>query len=111
VVFDADRPLPLAIGTDTPLGAILGAKRARFLLAWYTRHPDYVAAVARGGARYSLDGTEDGLVSEQHRAVASLGHAGRVARGPGEPLAGDFGSPSSFEPLTASPSAGKGHMP
>jgi sRNA-binding protein len=100
-VFDADRPLPLAIGIDRDLAAILGVKRARFLLAWWTGNAAYVAAVARGGARFRLDGTEDGLVSEEHRALASLDRAARVARKYGSRPAGDVASPSSSETLMA----------
>jgi sRNA-binding protein len=80
MVFDADRPLPLAIGVDKPLGEILGFKRARFLLAWWCVTPAYIAAVARGGARYTLNGVEAGQVSESHRALASSDRAARVAR-------------------------------
>ena len=41
----------------------------------------YVAAVVRGGPRYTLDGTEDGQVSEQNRAVASSGNDVRPLSG------------------------------
>jgi sRNA-binding protein len=74
-VFDAEHPLPLAIGVNKPLAEALGKLRAKRLLEWWTRHPAYKAAVAAGGKRYHLDGAEAGEVSEEHRAVASLGRA------------------------------------
>jgi sRNA-binding protein len=69
-LFHADRPLPLAIGVHKPLGELLGGKRAKRLLEWWTKSPAYVAAVAAGGCRYSLDGSEAGQVTEEHRAIA-----------------------------------------
>jgi hypothetical protein len=57
-------------------------------LAWWTRQRAYFVA-AVGGCRYSLGGTEAGGISEQHRAIASLGRAGRVTRGHGRPAVGE----------------------
>jgi len=70
LLFDADRPLPLAIGVHKPLGELLGGKRAKRLLEWWTEWAPYVAAVAAGGCRYSLDGSEAGQVTEEQRAIA-----------------------------------------
>jgi hypothetical protein len=82
-VFDLARPVPLAIGVHKTLAAILSHVRAKYLVIWWTRHPAYVAAVAAGGSRYNLDGTEAGEISEEHRAVARLGRAGRAKPGLG----------------------------
>lgn len=73
VLFDADRPLPLAIGVDKPLGELIGVKRADRLLDWWTKWPAYLAAVAAGGCRYNLDGSEAGQVTEvaHHRRTAT----------------------------------------
>ena len=66
-LFDPASPRPLAIGIDKQLAALIGADRAGFLLAWWTEWPAYVAAVAAGGYRFHLDGTDAGEISEDHR--------------------------------------------
>jgi hypothetical protein len=71
VLFDMTCPQPLAIGVDKRLAALIGDDRAGFLLAWWTRWPAYVAAVAAGGRRYHLDGSEAGEISEEHRRTAA----------------------------------------
>jgi sRNA-binding protein len=80
-VFDADRPLPLAIGVHKPLGELIGFNRAAFLLAWWTSWPAYLRAVAAGGSRYALDGQEAGEISECQRGVAQAVIATRAAYG------------------------------
>jgi hypothetical protein len=66
-VFDADHPRPLAIGVREPLAKLLSHRRAGVLLGWWCRRPEYIAAVAAGGARFNLDGSPAGEISEQHR--------------------------------------------
>jgi len=81
VLFDADRPLPLAIGIHKPLAELFSVKRAGFLLKWWTRCPAYVAAVAAGGRRYNLDGTDAGEITEEQRSVAGDRGRGAAAEG------------------------------
>lgn len=71
-LFDPDHPVPLAIHIHKSgrLGQLLGIKRAKRLLDWWTSQPAYVAAVAAGGQRLNLDGSSAGEVSPQHCAVA-----------------------------------------
>jgi sRNA-binding protein len=82
-LFDLDLPLPLAVGIDKPLGVIIGHDRAAFLLNWWTEWPAYVAAVAAGGCRYRLDGSEAGEISDDHRETAAARI--RAARALGQP--------------------------
>jgi RNA chaperone ProQ/FINO-like protein len=72
VVFDPDAPRPLAIGCNRQLRAALAIPWSQVdaVLWWWTRRPEYHAAVAAGGPRYNLDGTEAGVVAEEHRAMA-----------------------------------------
>ena len=71
VLFDPDHPLPLAIGIHKELGKVLGMKRAMRLLEWWAREwRPYVAAIAAGGRRYNLDGSEADEVTEAARADA-----------------------------------------
>jgi hypothetical protein len=71
VLFDAVRPRPLAIGVDKQLAELIGADRAGCLLDWWTQWPAYIAAVAAGGRRFHLDGTEAGEISDEHRRFAA----------------------------------------
>jgi hypothetical protein len=75
-LFDIERPVPLAIHIHRQLGKVLSAKRAKHLLEWWTDWQSYTAAVAAGGLRYNLDGSEAGEVSERHRgaALAAMGY-------------------------------------
>jgi hypothetical protein len=72
VVFDPDRPLPLALRVHHQLRAALGAPRSQVidLLEWWTAQPSYIAAIAAGGMRWNLDGSEAGEISDEHRAHA-----------------------------------------
>jgi hypothetical protein len=71
VLFDPDHPLPLAIGIHKQLGPVLGIKRAARLLEWWCRAwRPYGEAVARGGQRYNLDGSEAEEITEQARIIA-----------------------------------------
>src|SRR5690348_5527015 len=72
VVFDVDAPRPLAIGCNRQLRAALAIPWSQVdaVLWWWTRRPEYHAAVAAGGFRYNLDGTVAGTVAEEHRAMA-----------------------------------------
>jgi hypothetical protein len=70
-LFDPDHPLPLAIGIHKQLGPVLGVKRAKRLLEWWCGEwRPYTDAVARGGKRYNLDGSEAGEVAEAARIIA-----------------------------------------
>jgi sRNA-binding protein len=60
---------PLRIGVHEDLQVELGPK-AKYFLAHHTNTPDYLKALARGGARYRLDGTPDGEVDEKARLHA-----------------------------------------
>ncbi len=80
-VFDPDAPLPLVIGIHEQLGELIGVDNARGLLRWWTGWPPYLAAVAAGGKRYHLDGTEAGAITERQRDVARIALANRAAGG------------------------------
>ena len=70
LVFNAERPVPLAIGIHAELGPVLGMNRAQRLLHEWTRWRPYVAAVAAGGKRYHLDGSEAGEVDAKAQEYA-----------------------------------------
>jgi sRNA-binding protein len=80
-LFDRNTPKPLAIGTTRSLiervPDIAHWELRGFLRFWCSRKR-YLEAVARGGARFNLDGTVAGEVSEAHRTYASR----RLARWP-----------------------------
>jgi hypothetical protein len=80
-VFGADNPLPLAIGIHEQLGELIGSDNASGLLRWWTGWPPYLVAVAAGGKRYHLDGTEAGAITERQREVARVALANRAAGG------------------------------
>jgi hypothetical protein len=85
-VFDADSPLPLAIGIHKPLGELIGTNRMKFPLEWWTSWPAYVAAIAAGGCWYNLDGTEAGEITEEQRQRhgAATRRAGSLATRAGQ---------------------------
>ena len=72
IVFDPDHPLPLALHVHRQLRAALGVPRSQVadLLEWWTAQPSYIAAIAAGGMRWNLDGSEAGEISDEHRAHA-----------------------------------------
>jgi ProQ/FINO family len=78
IVFDAEKPVPLAIGVHEQLAELgLSAKETGGLLRWWTRRREYYAALARGGSRYNLDASVAGPISTEDQA-----HAGRKASEP-----------------------------
>ena len=93
VVFDVDAPRPLAIGCNRQLRAALAIPWSQVdaVLWWWTRRPEYHAAVAAGGPRYSLDGSEAGVVVEEHRAMAQRW----IRRSPAPPVTPVLGSTDS----------------
>ena len=70
---------PLAIGVDKDLFRLVndehfpGASKkvVQKVLAMHTRHGRYLQAVIQGGARYRLDGTEDGEINTYQRQLAA----------------------------------------
>jgi hypothetical protein len=72
VVFDPNRPLPLALRVHHQLRAALGVPRSQIidLLEWWTTQPGYIAAIAAGGMRRNPDGGEAGEITDEHRAHA-----------------------------------------
>jgi hypothetical protein len=65
-------------GVEIELRHALGLthREAEVLLAWWTRRPEYRAALAAPGSlRHALDGTPVGPVSDQRRANAVTGYA------------------------------------
>ena len=54
------------------LRAALGVPRSQVidLLEWWTAQPGYIAAIAAGGMRRNLDGSEAGEIGDEHRAHA-----------------------------------------
>jgi len=83
VVFCPEHPLPLAIGVRAELGRVLGRTRAERLLAQWTRWRPYLVAIAAGGKRYHLDGTEAGVIEPRHQAAAQAALAAKSAPQPG----------------------------
>ena len=69
-LFDPEQPRPLALGIHKQLGKVIGLKRAKRLMEWWTDWAPYVAALAAGGKRYNLDGSEAGEVTEAQRERA-----------------------------------------
>jgi hypothetical protein len=72
-VFDHTAPKPLAIGILADVQAKLGCghNAAKQFMAWWARKKPYQRALAAGGPRYGLDGTEAGLVTAEQMAVAA----------------------------------------
>jgi sRNA-binding protein len=66
--FGDPPPGPLALGIRDQLEARFGLTRTetRAFLRWYTARPAYFEAVARGGRRINLDGTEAEPVAPEH---------------------------------------------
>ena len=72
-VFNADKPLPLAIRTDKAVREALALpwSQGNELLHWWTHRPAYYQALIAGGPRYNLDGTADGEVTPHQQAHAT----------------------------------------
>jgi ProP effector len=88
-VFNAARPLPLAIGIHIPLREALGGNgwRAYRLLVWWTAQPAYQRAVAAGGHRYNLDASVAGKVNAHQEEMAHLALAAFKEKTPQEEMA------------------------
>jgi sRNA-binding protein len=74
LVFDTDRPLPLAIGVSVDIRAALGLSPSEcgVLMRWWCQGPLYLRALAAPGSqRHKLDGTVVGPVAEDERAHAA----------------------------------------
>jgi ProP effector len=70
-VFDIERPKPLAIGIDRELIAFgMEQEAIGDALRWWTKRPGYFRALAAGGPRYALDGSEAGVVSDEDSSSA-----------------------------------------
>jgi hypothetical protein len=71
-IFNPEKPLPLAIGCAKAIRAAIGMSWSQLedLIRWWTTRPEYLAALAAGGPRYNLDGSEAGIVAENHRVNA-----------------------------------------
>jgi hypothetical protein len=72
-VFNADKPLPLAIRADKAVREALALpwSQGNDLLHWWTHRPAYYQALIAGGARHDLDGTENGVVTPHQQAHAT----------------------------------------
>lgn len=73
VFGNADKPVPLAIGCANEVRAALGMTWSQGvdLMHWWTHRPAYYAALIAGGARYNIDGTENGEVTPLQQAHAT----------------------------------------
>jgi hypothetical protein len=70
-VFDADKPLPLALGTGQELVALgFEPDTVGLAIGWWVRRRAYRAAVAAGGMRYDLNGHPVGEISDEYRTGA-----------------------------------------
>jgi ProP effector len=80
-VFDHTAPKPLAIGILAAVKARLecGHNEGKQFLAWWCHKAPYQRALAAGGPRYSLDGTEAGEVTAEQMAVATDRLAAKAA--------------------------------
>lgn len=72
--FTPGKPVPLAIGINKQICAALtiSEQHCRAALARWTSRPSYLHALAAGGARFNLDGSEAGTIAEDHRTGAAL---------------------------------------
>jgi hypothetical protein len=72
-LFKPHAPLPLAVGTTRLIAKTLDVSPRIVgpVIHVWTQRPEYLAAVAAGGMRYNLDGTEAGPISEEHQAHAA----------------------------------------
>ena len=75
VFGDFRKPKPLAIGTREKLIAVideLGVTRREIIVAvkLWTGRLAYQRALAAGGIRYNLDGSENGEIPESHQGIA-----------------------------------------
>jgi hypothetical protein len=73
VFGNAAKPLPLAIRCNKVVREAAGAtwSQGEDLMFWWTHRVEYFAALAAGGPRYNIDGTENGEVSERQRELAA----------------------------------------
>lgn len=72
-LFNAKKPLPLAIGINDALCAAMpdtGAALLRRALAYWCNRPRYLAALVAGADRHGLEGV-DGKVTEEQAADAA----------------------------------------
>ncbi|MCX7122753.1 MAG: ProQ/FINO family protein [Gammaproteobacteria bacterium] len=70
VVFNANKPLPLALGAAKEIAKNLpelSASVLRLALAIWTKQEIYLQAVIAGGDRYNLDGSVSGAVQEAEK--------------------------------------------
>lgn len=80
-LFDPANPKPLAVGIGPKLRAALSLshRQTHGVLAWWTRQRAYQVALAAGGARYGLDGSQDGEISADEQATAQARLGGVIA--------------------------------
>lgn len=74
-LFDPMKPVPLAIGIHAALLAALPdatAAQLRRLLAPWCRRPRYLAALAAGADRHSLEGVQGAVTEEQAAEAAQM---------------------------------------
>jgi hypothetical protein len=71
----AEPPQPLAVGIRSQIVELVGGQYEEWLIAklcrWWTGRPDYLRAVAEGGRRINLDGSQAGEVTASQRAYAA----------------------------------------
>ena len=70
----SEPPRPLAVGIRSQIVELLGDQYEPWLIAklcrWWTGRPDYLTAVAEGGHRINLDGSQAGEITASQRAYA-----------------------------------------
>jgi len=88
-VFDPAAPKPLAIGIHRDVVRATGATGVivRLVLGAWTSRPAYLAALVAGAARFGLDGSVAGAVTEEQAAIARAAAERRAARRASEPTA------------------------
>lgn len=100
------RPLALSVRRDLPAWCEAGnyspeqAEALAALISELVKRPDYLEAVAHGGARINLDGQEDGSVAAPERAHARR----RLAEQRGERQAAGMAAALDARPRPSSPS-------
>jgi ProP effector len=84
-VFKIPPVVPLAHGVHRQIAEEQGLSLAevRSALAFWINGLRYITAIARGGARYGLDGKPDGVVTDAEAAEARERLAVRKPRHPG----------------------------
>lgn len=78
-LFDRTQPKPLAIGIATVIEQTipdLAPARLQVFMRWWCSRTNYLEAIAAGGVRFALDGSEAGEVSPTAIAEA----IGRLAQ-------------------------------